>query len=153
MRDGDAVNAGRLKALGARGLVRPSATTVQVVLGPIADQVAGEIRDALRLAPAAPATASPAAETPAVPADAGAAGFDIDGLLAALGGRANLLEVAGSGTRLRLALADPGRVDEAALKAVGARGVAHIGGGRLHVILGPAAEAVAQRLDALFETE
>ncbi|NEX95248.1 N-acetylglucosamine-specific PTS transporter subunit IIBC, partial [Caulobacter sp. 17J65-9] len=44
--DQSAVNAGALKDLGARGLVKPSATALQIVLGPIADQVAGEIRAA-----------------------------------------------------------------------------------------------------------
>ncbi|WP_066488892.1 N-acetylglucosamine-specific PTS transporter subunit IIBC, partial [Sphingomonas sp. CCH9-F2] len=42
--DTAAVDEARLKALGARGVLRPSPTTLQVVLGPVADQVAGEIR-------------------------------------------------------------------------------------------------------------
>src|SRR6185437_6287362 len=41
----DAVNTDALKALGARGVVRPSATALQVVIGANADQIAGEIRD------------------------------------------------------------------------------------------------------------
>jgi N-acetylglucosamine PTS system EIICBA or EIICB component len=44
----DAVNTDALKALGARGFVRPSPTALQVVIGANADQIAGEIRDALR---------------------------------------------------------------------------------------------------------
>jgi N-acetylglucosamine PTS system EIICBA or EIICB component len=44
----DVVDTNALKALGARGVVRPSATSLQVVIGANADQVAGEIRDALR---------------------------------------------------------------------------------------------------------
>jgi PTS system N-acetylglucosamine-specific IIC component len=35
-----------LKALGARGIVRPGGDALQVVLGPIADQVADELRSA-----------------------------------------------------------------------------------------------------------
>ncbi len=42
-----AVNLDALKRLGARGVVRPSADALQVVLGPVADQVAGDIRAAL----------------------------------------------------------------------------------------------------------
>ena len=42
----DAVNTDALKALGARGVVRPSATALQVVIGANADQIAGEIRGA-----------------------------------------------------------------------------------------------------------
>jgi PTS system N-acetylglucosamine-specific IIC component len=44
----DAVDEPALRRLGARGLVRPSANTLQVVLGPIADQVAGELRAFVR---------------------------------------------------------------------------------------------------------
>ncbi len=45
--DQGAVSEPGLKALGARGIVKPSDKALQVVLGPIADQVAGEIRAAL----------------------------------------------------------------------------------------------------------
>ena len=51
----DVVDAEALKSLGARGVVRPSATSLQVVIGANADQVAGEIRDALRAGASAPA--------------------------------------------------------------------------------------------------
>ncbi len=43
----DAVNADALKALGAVGLVRPSAAALQVVIGPVAEQIAGVMREAL----------------------------------------------------------------------------------------------------------
>src|SRR3984957_19369226 len=56
-----AVDEAMLKRLGARGILRSSAQGLQVVLGPTADQVAGEMRGALRSAPlkvaAAPAPA------------------------------------------------------------------------------------------------
>src|SRR5438270_3121555 len=42
-----AVDEPALHALGARGIVRPGGNALQVVLGPIADQVAGEIRSAV----------------------------------------------------------------------------------------------------------
>ena len=68
----DVVDANALKALGARGVVRPSATSLQVVIGANADQIAGEIRDALRAGGAsatAPAATPPvlAAAPPAAP--------------------------------------------------------------------------------------
>ncbi|MGQ9365656.1 N-acetylglucosamine-specific PTS transporter subunit IIBC [Azospirillum sp. ST 5-10] len=44
-----------LKRLGARGVVRPSANSVQVVVGPIADQLAGEIQDSMRASTGIPA--------------------------------------------------------------------------------------------------
>jgi PTS system N-acetylglucosamine-specific IIC component len=53
--DQGAVSEPALKALGARGVVKPSDKALQVVLGPIADGVAGEIRAAM--AGGAPAAA------------------------------------------------------------------------------------------------
>src|SRR5438309_1315454 len=58
----------QLRALGARGIVRPGGNALQVVLGPIADQVAGEIRASLR----------------------GASAIDDGPWLASLGGAANV---------------------------------------------------------------
>src|SRR6202790_3315482 len=46
--DNRAIDEAALRHLGSRGLLRSGATGLQVVLGPIADQVAGEIRDAMR---------------------------------------------------------------------------------------------------------
>jgi PTS system N-acetylglucosamine-specific IIC component len=47
--DGKALDAAALKALGSRGMIQPAAGSVQVVLGPEADLIADEIRQALRL--------------------------------------------------------------------------------------------------------
>lgn len=54
----DMVDEAALRALGAKGVIRPSATALQVVLGPIADSVAEEIRSAAR-DEVLPETASP----------------------------------------------------------------------------------------------
>src|SRR6185437_5478107 len=51
VRTQDTVDIGTLKRLGARGVVRPSATALQVVVGPVADQLAGEIREILKVLP------------------------------------------------------------------------------------------------------
>jgi PTS system N-acetylglucosamine-specific IIC component len=45
------VDEAKLRALGAKGFVRPSPNTLQVVVGPTADQIAGEIRTAVGAAP------------------------------------------------------------------------------------------------------
>src|SRR5215472_7710668 len=58
--DGTKADEKALKALGARGLVRPSAQALQVVLGPIADQVASEMRAHLGRANAAMPVQTPA---------------------------------------------------------------------------------------------
>jgi PTS system N-acetylglucosamine-specific IIC component len=140
--DAAAVDEAALRSLGALGLVRPSAKSLQVVLGPIADQVAGEIREAA----AAPQTtaASKISEAkspePLEIASAGAA------WLAALGGKENLVNCGLCASRVFVELRSPGSVDDAALTALGARGVARPHPNTLHVLIGPAATGVAQAL-------
>src|SRR5207244_13657378 len=102
-----AVDAAALPRLGARGLVRPAANALQVVVGPEADQFAGEIRGAL-----------PAARAPA---HAGS-GADAAALLAALGGRANVHAVETASSRLRVSVGDAGLVQPSATRGLGMRG-------------------------------
>ena len=145
MADSHAVDEAALKSLGARGLVRPSATALQVVLGPMADQVAGEIRAALSLSPAPAASAGApqpeAAHPAAAPAPEAAA------LLAGLGGAANVRDVLTCASRLRVAVANADLVDSHALKASGVRSVAKFPGS-VQVVIGPAAPAMAEALKA-----
>ena len=115
----------RLKQLGARGVVRPGGNSVQVVLGPIADQVAGEIRVSLHERPAASG----------------------DAWFAALGGADNVEDLRHRSTRLILSLADSAKLDETALKKLGVRAFARPEGGRVHLLLDDAtAAAVAAAL-------
>ncbi|MGR4864544.1 N-acetylglucosamine-specific PTS transporter subunit IIBC [Caulobacter sp. LARHSG274] len=137
-----------LKALGARGVIRPSDRALQVVLGPIADQVAGEIRAAASgpqpaARPAAPVAVpiAPAAAAP-VPVASPDLQARAQALLAALGGPANLQALDPCSSRLRLLLADPDLVDQPALQALAPRGAVRLGTNVLHLILGPEAEAV-----------
>lgn len=131
--DGAKVDEATLKRLGARGFVRPSPTSLQVVLGPVADQVAGEIRDALR--------ATPAAEK--VPA-----GHDAPALLKTLGGVDNVLDLAAVPGRLLLKLARQDAVDEPGLASLGIRGIARTGTGVQVLVTGPV-ESTAAPLRAL----
>jgi PTS system N-acetylglucosamine-specific IIC component len=86
------------------------------------------------------------------PAGSGTAGDQAAGLVLALGGAANLQSIDACTTRLRLILVDPAKVDEAALKALGARGVVRPGGNALQVVLGPIADRVAGEMRALGKT-
>lgn len=86
------------------------------------------------------------------PAGSGATGDQAAGLVLALGGAANLQSIDACTTRLRLILIDPAKVDEAALKALGARGVVRPGGNALQVVLGPIADRVAGEMRALGKT-
>jgi len=77
-----AVDEGALKQLGIRGLVRPSANALQVVVGTMADQVAGEIRSALHGSASSAAVPGSAAAALAKPAPDTVAAADVEALLA-----------------------------------------------------------------------
>ena len=126
----------RLRALGAVGMIRPSPQGLQVVVGPVADAVATDMR----------AAAGPLAENaiaseakPIVPmADAGP-------WLEALGGRDNVRESGAASSRIWLKVADPARLDEAALALLGVRMVARPSAGTVHLLVGEA-EPIAAAL-------
>jgi len=145
--DQGAVSEPALKALGARGVVKPSDKALQVVLGPIADGVAGEIRAAMGApAPAKPVTTT-ATRTAALPTavdDSRA-----EALVSALGGMANVETVGACSSRLRLVVRDNGQVDEAALNALDSRGVVRVGQRSVHVVLGPDAERICEAVRCL----
>jgi PTS system N-acetylglucosamine-specific IIC component len=172
----DVVDAEALKSLGARGVVRPSATSLQVVIGANADQVAGEIRDALRAGTSAPAepastgissgslaapnasaaassiSALPApsntpADTP-TPSEPPNAGA-IQTLLAALGGRTNIRSVDVAASRLRIGVVKASSVDATAIRSLGLRGLAIPSSECVHLIVGPAAAATSVSLRQL----
>jgi PTS system N-acetylglucosamine-specific IIC component len=156
VRTQDAVNADALKALGAVGLVRPSAAALQVVIGPVAEQIAGEMRDALAHMPRGAAPGASAASAPQSEGPAGAAAPApaleralLEGLLAAVGGPQNVRDVEPTSSRLRFAVADASRVDTEALRRLGLRGSALVAPNSLHVIVGPAASATCTALREL----
>ena len=125
LNDLNAIDEAELKVLGAKGVVRPGGNSLQVVLGPIADQVAGEIRSSLHRQPA----------------------IANDAWFEALGGADNVEDVRQRSTRLILMLANAGRLDQPALAKLGARAVIRSKEGRIHVLLDERnAETVAAAL-------
>jgi N-acetylglucosamine PTS system EIICBA or EIICB component len=66
--------------------------------------------------------------------------------LKALGGTANVLSIDACTTRLRVAIADGGHVDEQALKALGIRGIVRPAAGSVQVIIGPEADQIASEV-------
>jgi PTS system N-acetylglucosamine-specific IIC component len=144
--DGACVNAAALAKLGAMGVVRPAPTAVQVVLGPIADQVAGEIRAHLhRFADAAPAAVAGATAAPALPVSAPA-------LLAALGGAKNVAAVEERAGRVLVRIANTELIDSQALDALVARGMALTPAGVVHLLLGAQGPSVAAGLRSAIST-
>ena len=104
---------------------------MQIVLGPIADQVAGDMRKVVSSGPSGRhRTRAGIACSPA------------------LGGRANLVELAARSSRLLVEVRDPAKVAEADLAACAPRGVVRTAPTRWQIIVGPQAEAWAENSGA-----
>lgn len=103
------VDEAALKALGAMGVLRPSARAVQVVVGPIADQVAEEIREAGSGGPVAAPVAVPETATDAAAPALSAA------LIEALGGAGTIVRTEHLAGRIRVELRQPAAIDLGAL--------------------------------------
>jgi PTS system N-acetylglucosamine-specific IIC component len=127
-----------LKVLGSRGVLRLGDGGVQVVVGPVADQLASEIRAALKQGGGATVPAGGAISRPAdaAPADPRL----LARVLEALGGRGNIAELELRSSRLCVAVHEPAAVDEAVL-ANSVRAVARPTPRNLHLVVGPAAAA------------
>lgn len=144
--DDSAIDEPALKALGARGILHLRGGGLQVILGPIADAVADDIRIAVR-------DHGKTLETPAAAASDAAlsdARLDEDSRrawLAALGGADNIRSIAAvAATRLRLELAERDRLDETALNSLGTAGIQRLESGVIHLVVGRQANAVAAGL-------
>jgi PTS system N-acetylglucosamine-specific IIC component len=128
LEDVDRIDEPALAALGSRGVLRLADGAVQVVVGPIADQLASEIRTQLRV---------PAARAPAVAvsmADESAARQ----VVKALGGSTNIRDLQGNASRLLITVADSTAIDEAALRRL-VRAVSRPAPGSVHLVVGPTA--------------
>lgn len=129
------VDTDALKRLGARGVIHPAENLLQVVLGPLADQVAGEIRRHLRESRPIASEATPAISAAA--------------LLAGLGGRGNVRSIEAAAGRIRVEVERDELVDPVTLEALGVRAVAVAASGCVHVLLGPTAQVMHGQLATL----
>ena len=129
-----------MKALGARGVLRLAGGAVQVVVGPVADQLASEIRGALRAgAPAAALQSAPVVQmtqAPQLPPDP----LLLARVKTALGGQRNIATLELRATRLCISVHDAGAVDVPAL-AKSVRAVAQPAARSIHLVVGPAADS------------
>lgn len=133
VRDPAKVDAERIKALGATGVVRVG-NGVQAVFGPRSEALKLEMEAHLRgTAPARKEDRGAAAGDGAIDLDAPAH----RALVEALGGRANVRSLRPIAlTRLRAELIDPSLLDEAAAERAGIRAVMRAGGEVVHLLLG-----------------
>ncbi|MCB2251242.1 N-acetylglucosamine-specific PTS transporter subunit IIBC [Pseudomonas chlororaphis] len=141
-----------LKALGAMAVVRPGkGGSLQVVVGPLADSIADEIRLAMPTAGKLLEATSPAAvaadEAPvAVPI----APQEAQKWLAAFGGSDNVLQLdCVALTRLRVQLGDNKALSECQLKNLGCQGSSQLDDGVWHLLIGEKAAGLGKALDTL----
>ncbi|EJM76689.1 N-acetylglucosamine-specific PTS transporter subunit IIBC [Pseudomonas sp. GM55] len=138
-----------LKALGAMAVVRPGkGGSLQVVVGPMADAIADEIRLAM------PALGRALISTPPVivdlPPAVTVAKTEAQQWLSALGGGDNVLQLdCVAMTRIRLQLADGKAISECDLKALGCQGVSQLEGGIWHLLVGDKAASLNDALEGL----
>ena len=137
--DHSKVDEARLRALGAHGILRPSEKGLQVVVGPTADAIAMEMREA------AGALASVGSEGAA--ARAGQPIADVTPWLAAIGGRSNLRESGAASSRVWLELGDSNLLDQDALKKLGVRMIARPAADTIHLLVDDA-DSIAAALQA-----
>ncbi len=138
------IDATALKSLGSRGAVNVGEAGLQVVVGPIADQVASDIRSRLSLGAARPPSAPSSTVAPSTAA-ATAPAPDAAMVLSALGGKSNIARVEPLQGRVLVTVKEHDRVDLEALRALFIRGVASSGSTSVH-LLHPDSTAIASRL-------
>ncbi|MEX2125861.1 MAG: N-acetylglucosamine-specific PTS transporter subunit IIBC [Woeseia sp.] len=125
------VQPGVLKQLGAHGVIQPTENAVQVVLGPVADQVATEMRTYI-------VSGKSAEKRDAVP-DAGEKRIPpgrLRELTAAFGGAQNVLAIEALAGRLRCSVADRSMVDDKALQSLDVRALTWVTPTVAHVLVG-----------------
>ena len=147
--DSAKVSEPELKAIGARGVLKRGATSVQVIIGPEADLISDEIRSELERSSAGGATraSSTPAAAPIAAVPAGEQGpLDPDPVrwLAVFGGATNVASLdAVAATRLRVVVRDPSSVDRQRLSTLD---VAWVSADTFHIVVGNAADRYARTL-------
>jgi PTS system N-acetylglucosamine-specific IIC component len=147
--DQNAVNDATLRSLGARGVVRPSSESLQVVVGPIADQLASEIRAALKQPVPGMAVVTRNEVEPSREAKPSVAA---DRVLAALGGASNVRDVQLSASRVCVTVNDAASASNDDIDALAVRAFARPAPTSIHLIVGPAAKVMFEELNRLLVT-
>jgi PTS system N-acetylglucosamine-specific IIC component len=147
-----AIDENALRALGARGVLKLDNGALQVVFGPVADQIAAEVRAAMAAGPSAgartPVTVAAAVPAMAAPvAEAAVPAFDA-GIVARALGEGNIRAVRARGTRLLVELADISKIDRPGLERGGilAALIPDDAARPVHLIAGGATAALAEAL-------
>jgi len=146
------VDEGKLKALGAAGVMRVG-NGVQAIFGPLSENMKTDMQEYLKTAGSDAELApggTPVVES-AAPAATAASAYSptqqkarAEKICAALGGAANIKKLeALAATRLRVVLSDASRLDATALKSAGVPATQPLTNGELDLIVGLGAENLA----------
>ena len=127
----DAIDDAALKALGALGIVRPSPTSLQVIVGPIADALASEIR--VRIGPASAHGRNTDASFPP-PSPSPSMASLCAPVLDVFGGPDNIASIRPTAGRLRVVVKASDKVDWAALEIAAPQGVRALTAHVFHLI-------------------
>lgn len=133
-----------LKALGAMAIVRPgNAGSLQVVVGPMADSLADELRIALPNTSVSPLPVTPPTIEPQVQP---VANEEAQQWLAALGGNHVRQVDCIALTRLRVQIDADYQLAESQLKALGCLGLSQLEDGVWHVLVGDRAQGLSKAI-------
>ncbi|HET6942049.1 MAG TPA: N-acetylglucosamine-specific PTS transporter subunit IIBC [Sphingomicrobium sp.] len=124
--DPAAVDEPALRSLGARGIVRPGGDAMQIVVGPIADQLVEEMREASTVKKDAVAATTAKAIADAL-------------------GAVRITDIGICGSRLTVYVDEPFRISAVDLDQLDVRGWVAVAGG-VQIIIGPNAGAVRREL-------
>ncbi|PXX66127.1 PTS system N-acetylglucosamine-specific IIB component, Glc family (TC 4.A.1.1.2)/PTS system N-acetylglucosamine-specific IIC component, Glc family (TC 4.A.1.1.2) [Pseudomonas sp. LAMO17WK12:I10] len=140
-----------LKALGAMAVVRPGkGGSLQVVVGPLADSIADEIRLAMPSGGKPLEQPGPAAAAFEAPPAVNIAPQEAVKWLDAFGGSDNVLQLdCVAMTRLRVQLGDNKALSECQLKSLGCQGSSQLDDGVWHLLIGEKAASLSHALDSL----
>jgi len=162
VKDMSKVNKGRLKALGAAGVLEIG-DNAQAIFGTRSENLKTDMMEYLKTAGAEAdqvdevptVTASSEAITPqaaTIPPDPKAA-HNVQAIITAIGGKSNIRQVKSVAlTRLRIEVADSAIVNESALKDAGVEGILRLPGGKLHLLVGLNAEQYATEMNGQLAT-
>lgn len=132
-----------LKALGAMAVVRPgNGGSLQIVVGPLADSIADELREALPLATKSSTTDTHAVSETQKPVDVSQAAQ----WFKALGGSGIADVECVALTRLRVQLKEGQSPAATQLETLGSQGVRSLGNGVWHVLVGENAQGLSEAL-------
>jgi glucose PTS system EIICB or EIICBA component len=156
VKDMSKVNKGRLKALGATGVLAIG-DNAQAIFGTRSENLKTDMVEYLKTAgaeadqvdPLPPETSQATSVVTAKPI-----AFDpniaknVQAIITAIGGKSNIRQVKVAAlTRLRLEVLDSAAVDEIALKKTSVEGILRLPGGKLHLLVGLNAEQYATAMN------